>query len=181
MAEASTIARPYAQAVFDLANEAKGTKKLSEWSTQLGTISSIVNDDQIRGLITNPSIESTQVVELIISIAKDNLDQEGKNLVKVLAENGRLMVISEIASIFDDLKDEAEKTIQAEVVTAFKLKDDQKASLQAALKKRLGCEVEITSRVDKNLIGGAIIRAGDMIIDGSVTAQLDRLTSELSH
>jgi len=178
MAEASTIARPYAQAVFDLATD---SKKLSEWSEQLGSLSSIVNDNQISGLITNPSVESTQLVELIVSIAKDNLDQEGKNFVKVLAENDRLIVISEIAKIFDELKDEAEKTIQAEVVTAFTLKDDQKASLQAALKKRLGCEVEISSRVDKDLLGGAIIRAGDMIIDGSVTAQLDRLTSELSH
>ena len=178
MAEASTIARPYAQAVFDLAT---GAKKLSEWSKQLGSISAIVNDEQISGLITNPSVESPQLVDLIISIAKDNLDQEGKNFVKVLAENDRLIVISEIATIFDDLKDEAEKTVQAEVVTAFELNDDQKSSLQAALKKRLGCEVEISSRVDESLLGGAVIRAGDMIIDGSVTAQLDRLTSELSH
>ena len=178
MAEASTIARPYAQAVFDLATD---SKKLSEWSKQLGSLSTIVNDDQISGLITNPNVESTQLVELIISIAKDNLDQEGKNFVKVLAENDRLIVISEIAKIFDELKDEAEKTVQAEVITAFKLEDDQKSTLQAALKKRLGCEVEISSRIDESLLGGAVIRAGDMIIDGSVTAQLDRLTSELSH
>lgn len=178
MAEASTIARPYAQAVFDLASS---SKKLSEWSKQLDSLSAIVSDNQIGGLIANPSVESEQLVDLIISIAKDNLDQEGKNLVKVLAENDRLSVTGEIAKIFDELKDEAEKTVQAEVVTAYELKDDQKSKLQAALKKRLGCEVEISSRVDKSIIGGAIIRAGDMIIDGSVTAQLDRLTSELSH
>ena len=178
MAEASTIARPYAQAVFDIATD---TKKLSEWSKQLETLSAIVSDDQIGGLVVNPSVESDQIVDLLISIAKDNLDQEGKNFVKVLAENDRLSVISEIAKIFEDLKDQAEKTVQAEVVTAYELNDDQKSKLQAALKKRLGCEVEITSRVDNSIIGGAIIRAGDMIIDGSVTAQLDRLTSELSH
>lgn len=178
MAEASTIARPYAAAVFDLAT---GSKKLSEWSMQLETLSAIVNDDQIGGLVASPSVEAEQLVDLIISIAKDNLDQEGRNFVKVLAENDRLSVISEIATIFEELKDEAEKTVQAEVVTAYKLKDDQKSKLQAALKKRLGCEVEITSRVDESIIGGAIIRAGDTIIDGSVTAQLDRLTSELSH
>ena len=178
MAEASTIARPYASAVFDLAS---GSKKLSEWSKQLETLSAIVNDDQISGLVASPSVEAEQLVDLIISIAKDNLDQEGKNFVKVLAENDRLSVISEIATIFEELKDEAEKTVQAEVVTAYKLKDDQKSKLQAALKKRLGCEVEITSRVDESIIGGAVIRAGDMIIDGTVTAQLDRLTSELSH
>ena len=178
MAEASTIARPYAQAVFDLAT---GSKKLSEWSKQLDTLSAIVNEDQIGGLVSNPSVESEQLVDLLISIAKDNLDQEGKNFVKVLAENDRLSVISEIATIFEELKNEAEKTVQAEVISAYELTDDQKSKLQAALKKRLGCEVEISSRVDESIIGGAIIRAGDMIIDGSVTAQLDRLTSELSH
>lgn len=178
MAEASTIARPYAQAVFDIATS---TKKLSEWSKQLESLSAIVSDDQIGGLVTNPSVESEQLVDLIISIAKDDLDQEGKNFVKVLAENDRLNVIPEIATIFENLKNEAEKTVQAEVITAYALKDDQKSKLQAALKKRLGCEVEISSRVDKDIIGGAIVRAGDMIIDGTVTAQLDRLTSELSH
>jgi F-type H+-transporting ATPase subunit delta len=178
MAEASTIARPYAQAVFDIATS---TKKLSEWSKQLESLSAIVSDDQIGGLVVNPSVESEQLVDLIISIAKDDLDQEGKNFVKVLAENDRLNVIPEIATIFENLKNEAEKTVQAEVITAYALKDDQKSKLQAALKKRLGCEVEISSRVDKDIIGGAIVRAGDMIIDGTVTAQLDRLTSELSH
>ena len=178
MAEASTIARPYAQAVFDLA---KDSKKLSEWSKQLNSMSVIINDSQVSALITNPSVESAQLAELMISIAADNLDQEGKNLVKVLAENGRLNVISEIAGIFEALKNEAEKTVQAEVLTAFELDKDQKSRLRTALKKRLGCEVEITSKVDKSILGGAIIRAGDMVIDGSVTTQLDRLSSELSH
>ncbi len=178
MAEASTIARPYAQAVFDLA---KGKKKLAGWSKQLNSLSSIVSDNQVNVLISNPSVESGQLTELIISIAADNLDKEGKNLVKVLAENGRLDVITEIAGIFEDLKNESEKIVQAEVLTAFKLDEKQTSTLQAALKKRLGCEVEITSRIDKSIIGGAIIRAGDMIIDGSVTAQLDRLSGELSH
>jgi len=178
MAEASTIARPYAQAVFDLA---KGKKGLSGWSKQLNSLSAIVSDSQINALISNPSVESGQLTELILSIAADNLDKEGKNLVKVLAENGRLDVITEIAGIFEDLKNESEKTVQAEVLTAFKLDEKQISTLQAALKKRLGCEVEITSRIDKSIIGGAIIRAGDMIIDGSVTAQLDRLSGELSH
>ena len=178
MAETSTIARPYAQAVFDLATD---SKKLSEWSKKLETLTAIVSDDMVSGLITNPSVESEQLVDLLTSIAKDNLDQEGKNFVKVLAENDRLNVISEIATIFEELKDVAEKTVQAEVVSAFELNDNQKSKLHAALKKRLGCEVEISSRIDKSIIGGAIVRAGDMVIDGSVTSQLDRLTSELSH
>ncbi|HFE38600.1 MAG TPA: F0F1 ATP synthase subunit delta, partial [Gammaproteobacteria bacterium] len=175
---ASTIARPYAQAIFELA---KDSKKLSEWSRQLNALSAIAGDSQINALITNPGVESGQLSELVISVAADNLDQEGKNLVRVLAENGRLNVIREIAGIFEDLKNEAEKTVQAEVLSAFALDKDQISKLRTALKKRLGCEVQITSHVDKSIIGGAIIRAGDMIIDGSVTAQLDRLSGELSH
>jgi len=179
MAEATTIARPYAQAVFDLT---KGTgKKLASWSDALNLLSAVTNDKSISAIISDPKVANNKLVKLIISICADKLDKEGKNFVKVLAENGRLTVVSEIAAIFDELKAEAEKTVNAEVVTAFKLSAEQNSKLKAALKKRLGCEVEITSRVDKSIIGGAVIRAGDMIIDGSVTAQLDRLSSDLAH
>jgi len=178
MAEATTLARPYAQAVFELA---KGNGKLSQWSDALSALSAIAADEQVSGLITNPNVEAAQMADLFISIAKDKLDQEGKNFVKVLAENGRLNVITEISESYDALKAEAEKTVKAEVISAFKVSADQQKKLEDALKKRLGCEVEVSSTVDKSIIGGAIIRAGDLIIDGSVTGQLDRLASELSH
>ena len=178
MAEATTLARPYAQAVFEIALDGK---KLGNWSEALSTLSAIAADEQIAGLISNPNIEAAQLADLIISVAKDKLDQEGKNFVKVLAENGRLDVIAEISSSFEALKAEAEKTVKAEVISAFKVSPEQKKSLEDALKKRLGCDVEVSSTVDKSIIGGAIIRAGDLIIDGSVTGQLDRLASELSH
>lgn len=178
MAEATTIARPYAQAVFELA---QGNSKLAEWSSVLTLLAAATNDKAVSALISNPNIASDQLVELLAAICGSKLDKEGKNFLKLLAENGRLNVISEIAANFDELKAEAEKTINAEVVTAFKLSAAQKTKLEAALKKRLGCEVEITSTVDKSLLGGAIIRAGDMIIDGSITAQLDRLSSDLAH
>jgi len=178
MAEASTIARPYAQAVFELAEQ---TKKLGEWSEKLALLSEVAKNEQIAKLITNPNVLSEQIVELISSICADKLDQEGKNFVKALAENGRLSVISEIALIFDAMKAEAEKTVNAEVVSAYKLNAQQITKLSNALEKRLGNKVNLTSSVNKSIIGGAIIRAGDLIIDGSVTSQLDRLTSELTH
>jgi len=178
MAEANTIARPYAQAVFELASE---SKKLAEWSTKLSTLSTVASDAQVSRLISNPNIASDQLVDLIISICADKLDQEGKNFVKILAENGRLDVIPEISNTFEVLKAEAEKIVKAEVISAYKLTAPQKTNLEQALKKRLGCKVEISVSVDKSIIGGAIIRAGDLIIDGSVTSQLDRLTSELTH
>jgi len=178
MAEATTIARPYAQAVFDLASS---TGKLAGWSESLNLLAAVTSDKSISGLISDPKVASDKLVELLMSICADKLDQEGENFLKVLTENGRLNVISEIAANFDELKAEAEKTVKADVVTAFKLSAPQKSKLEAALKKRLGCEVEISSRVDKSILGGAIIRAGDMIIDGTVTAQLDRLSSDLAH
>ncbi|MDH3325717.1 MAG: F0F1 ATP synthase subunit delta [Gammaproteobacteria bacterium] len=178
MAEATTIARPYAQAVFELA---KGAGKLAGWSDALTLLSAVASEKSVSALISNPNVTSDQLVEFFVSICADKLDQEGKSFLKVLAENGRLNVMSEIAANFDELKAEAEKTVKAEVVTAFELDAKQTSKLEAALKKRLGCEVEITSRVDNSIIGGAIIRAGDMIIDGSVTTQLDRLSSDLAH
>ena len=178
MAEASTIARPYAQAVFELASE---SKKLAEWSTKLSTLATVANDAQVSKLISNPNIDSDQLVDLIISICAGKLDQESKNFVKILAENDRLNVIPEISNTFEVLKAEAEKIVKAEVISAFKLTAPQKTHLESALEKRLGCKVEISVSVDKSIIGGAIIRAGDLIIDGSVTSQLDRLASELTH
>ena len=178
MAEATTIARPYAQAVFQLEND---SGKLAGWSEVLTLLDAAVNDEAVSALISNPNVSGDQLVELLSAICGSKLDKEGKNFLKVLAENGRLNVISEIAANFDELKAEAEKTVKAEVVSAFKLTAPQQAKLEAALKKRLGCEVEINSTVDKSILGGAIIRAGDMIIDGSITAQLDRLSSDLGH
>ena len=178
MAEATTIARPYAQAVFELA---KGSGKLANWSEALTILSAAANDKSVSSLISNPNVLSDQLVELLCAICASKLDNESENFIKILAENGRLNVISEIAANFDELKAEAEKTVKAEVVTAYELDAKQQAKLEAALKKRLGCEVEISSIVDNSIIGGAIIRAGDMIIDGSITAQLDRLSSDLAH
>jgi F-type H+-transporting ATPase subunit delta len=178
MAEATTLARPYAQAVFELA---KDTGKLGQWSDSLSTLSAIAAEDQVKGLIANPNVDSEQLAELLVTIAKDKLDQESQNFVKVLAENGRLTVITEISESFEALKAEAEKTVKAEVISAFKVGAEQKKKLEDALQKRLGCDVEVSTTVDKSIVGGVIVRAGDLIIDGSVTGQLDRLASELSH
>ena len=178
MAEASTIARPYAQAVFELADQ---TKKLDKWSEKLTLLSEVAKNEQVAKLITNPNVLNEQLVELISSICADKLDQEGKNFIKALAENGRLSVITEIALIYDAMKAEAEKTVNAEVISAYKLNAQQITKLSNALEKRLGNKVNLTSSVNKSIIGGAIIRAGDLVIDGSVTSQLDRLTSELTH
>ncbi len=178
MAEATTIARPYAQAVFKLAQE---SGRFTEWSDVLGLAAAVVRDPQMQAITGNPKVPSDTLADLMINICGDKLDAQGKNLIKVLAENKRLPVLPEIAAEFETLRNEAQKTVKAEVVSAFAVSEDQKAKIASALKARLGCEVDIDCRQDESLIGGAIIRAGDMVIDGSVAGQLERLTSELSH
>jgi F-type H+-transporting ATPase subunit delta len=178
MAEATTIARPYAQAVFELARD---DKRFTEWSGALSVLSAIAGSDDVKAMIGNPKVTNEQLVDLFVSVAGDKLDNQGKNLVKVLAENDRLIVLPEIAQGFESLRAEEEKTIKAELVSSQEVSDAQKNALSEALKKRLGRNIELTCRIDESLIGGAVIRAGDLVIDGSISGQLERLSSELTH
>lgn len=176
MAENSTIARPYAQAAFDIANE-KGD--LKSWSDMLQLIAAVASDEVLSDMISNPSIEREKIVEIIVDVCGDNLNDLAKNFVKVLADNGRLNIATEIALGFEEHRAEAEKTVEAEVTSAFPLSDAQIKSMTAALKKRLGREVTLNASVDESIVGGAIIRAGDLMIDGSVSGQLDKLATTL--
>jgi F-type H+-transporting ATPase subunit delta len=181
MAEKSTIARPYAEAVFQLAN-ANG--QLKEWSDSLQAIALIASDADMQSLLGNTSVGKSQVADLLIDVAvsgsKDALTEQGKNLVKLLAENRRLNVMAEISAQFETLKAEAEKTVEAEVIAATEVSPAQQAEIAAKLKARLGCEVSLKCSVDESLMGGAIIKAGDMVIDGSVSGQLNKLSVELA-
>ena len=176
MAENSTIARPYAQAAFDIANE-KGD--LKSWSDMLQLIAAVASDAVLSDMISNPSIEREKVVEIIVDVCGDNLNDLAKNFVKVLADNGRLNVATEIAQGYEEHRAEAEKTVEAEVTSAFPLSEAQVKSMTDALKKRLGREVTLKTSVDESIVGGAIIRAGDLMIDGSVSGQLDNLATTL--
>jgi len=176
MAENSTIARPYAQAAFDIAKE-KGD--LKSWSDMLQYIAAVTSDAVMSDMISNPAIEREKVVEIIVDVCGDNLNDLAKNFVKVLADNGRLNIVTEIALGYEEHRAEAEKTVEAEVTSAFPLSDAQIKSMTEALKKRLGREVTLNTNVDETIVGGAIIRAGDLMIDGSVSGQLDRLATSL--
>jgi F-type H+-transporting ATPase subunit delta len=177
MAEKTTIARPYAKAVFDLA---QGESKLGEWSETLQLLSAIAADADFSAIASNASIANEKIVELIISITGDNLVAGSEGLIKLLVENKRLNVLSEIVEMFEGLRAEAEKTIEAEVVSAFEVDAAAQGKIKAALKSRLGREVTLTCKIDKSLIGGAIVRAGDLVIDGSAAAQLKSLASAMS-
>jgi len=177
MAEISTIARPYAEAVFELAQE---TSSLKAWSDMLQLVAAIAADRDMLDIIGNANISREQVVKLFVDICGKKLNSEGQNLLKLLAENHRLMVLPEISLQFEALKAEAEKTIEAEVIAAYEVSSAQQKKIAENLKKRLGREVTLTCRVDTTLLGGAIIKAGDLVIDGSTHGQIQRLAIELA-
>ena len=176
MAEASTIARPYAEAVFKLA-DAEG--KLAEWSGVLANIAAVAADERIRVAVGDPNLSAAKIAGLFISVLSGKLSGDAENLVRVLAENGRLDVLAEIRTQYEALKDEREGVVEAEVHTAFDLEDAQLADLVARLEKKTGRKVRASVRVDKNLIAGVKVVLGDKVIDGSARAQLAALETAL--
>ena len=174
--DATTIARPYAEAVFQRAVE---TDKLDLWSEMLGLLGTAVANPELSEVLGNPDLTRDQKAELMLEIGGGRLSDEGENLVKLLAENGRLGVLPEIAEAYEQRKAEHEGTVDVVVTTAFPLKPAQEQALASALKTKLGREVRISSEENPGLIGGFRLRAGDMVIDGSVSGQLDQLAHEL--
>ena len=177
MSELTTAARPYARAVFEMAQEAG---KLAEWSAQLAAMSAVVTAEGSSELLSHPRMTREQKADIFADIAGDAIDDGGRNLLKVLAENDRFALLPEMSSIFEKLKAEAEGAVEAVVVSAQELTDDQQQTLAAALQKRLGREVKLATRVDPALMGGAIIRAGDLVIDGSIQSRLKEMKAALA-
>lgn len=177
MAEKTTIARPYAQAIFELA---QGRKELPRWSEMLQLVAAVAADERMSALVGNPRVSKDELAKLFLSICGDNLSQDGQNLIRLLVENGRTNVLTEIAALYESYRAEAERTVEAQVISAFPVDEAQKQQIVAMLKKRLGRDVTLSCETDKGLLGGAIIRAGDLVIDGSVTGQLAKLQVALA-
>lgn len=178
MAEERTLARPYAEAVFDLA---RAGDALQRWSEALETLAAIVANPDVAALIGNPRVTDEQLAAALIDIAGDALDDKGRNLVRLLADNGRLPLMPAIAEQFAVRRAAAENRVEVEVTAAQALDEMQQNRLVEALKAHLHRDVSLHCRSDAGLIGGAVIRAGDMVIDGSVRAQLARLDQTLTH
>jgi F-type H+-transporting ATPase subunit delta len=172
MAEAITIARPYAEAVFNIAH-AKG--ELKAWSDMLAIFSQCVTDPKMQSIITSPAVSDEQSVTLLADIAGELVSQDAHNFLALLAENNRLMILAEIAVIFDELRAKTEKTMVADVTSSRALTPEQSQKISDALKQRFDRDVTLNASVDESLLGGAIIRAGDLIIDGSALGKLNRL------
>jgi len=176
MAEKVTIARPYAKAAFGYARE---HNSFAQWSELLGTASAVVADEQVKKLLASPRVKPAELVELIGGIV-GNLDANAKNFLDTLAQNRRLGLLPEIAAMYEVLRADIERVADVEVVSATDLNEAQRARLTSALKKRLQREVRLHVSVDPSLIGGAIVRSGDLVIDGSLKSRLDRLAIELA-
>ncbi len=174
--EATTIARPYAEAVFERAVE---TGTLDAWSEMLALLAAVVSDPAMAGVIDHPKLGGDQLAELIFDVCGDKLSSEGRNLVRLLIENDRIGIAGDIAAMYEQLKTEHEGALDVHVTSAFAMDAAQEQQLATALKEKLGREVHITSDQDPELIGGVKIRAGDLVIDGSVQGQLSQLANVL--
>jgi F-type H+-transporting ATPase subunit delta len=177
MAEKTTIARPYARAAFE---EAAGEAKLAPWSESLRAAATVVQDPRVQELLANPRVSAEALAQLLIDAGGPGLDEHGRNFMRTLADNRRLSYLPEISALFDQLKDGAEGVVDVTVTTAVALESAQRAPLAAALERRLGRQVRLHCETDRALIGGAVVRAGDLVIDGSVRTRLDRIAYELT-
>ena len=177
MSEQPTLARPYAEALFRLAME---HKELDKWSAMLALMATVATDARLSALSQDPRIARSRITQLFLDICGRELSSDGENLVRLLQDNHRIALLPEIAHQFEQLKADAQGYIDAEVVSAFDVEPAQMKSISEALRRRLGREINLTSRVDKSLIGGVIIRAGDLVIDGSVRGRLHSLATYLN-
>jgi F-type H+-transporting ATPase subunit delta len=174
MAERLTIARPYAKAAFRLAAE---RQQLPQWSNFLARAAATVADAQVQPLLNNPGVASDQLVGLISGVAGTELDPQAANFLRTLATNRRLGFLPEIAGRFEQLRAEAERTIEVTVTSAVELSAEQRERFASAMRKRLNRQVHLHLEIDPTLVGGAVIRADDLVIDGSVRAGLMQLAA----
>lgn len=182
MGDFSTVARPYARAVFDTAI---ADNSLVPWSRALAAAAAVVSDRQAREFLSGPELGVDERSEFVASLAaeipgSEQLQSaEGRNLLRLLAENDRLDALGEISARFDRLKAERQNTVTATLVTASPVDDDQADKVARALSRKLGRLVDLELEVDESLLGGAVIRAEDMVIDDSIRTRLERLSSTL--
>jgi len=177
MAELVTIARPYAEAAFEIARDSNA---LPVWSQALRLAASVVADPQMQLALGSPKLDAAEKESLFLSVVGDRLDAEARNFIRVLIEGDRITLLPEIRKLFELRKDGAENVARAEIETAMPLTDEQLASLTAALQRRFGKKVESSVTVNPALIGGARITVGDTVIDGSVQGKLTAMANQLS-
>ncbi len=176
MAEAVTVARPYAEAVFKLA-VAKNT--LKEWSNMLLHAAEIAQTDQIKALIGNPVVTTRQLGELLLEIGKNKFNREGSNFLLMLAENKRISVLPQISQLFEHLKAQHDGMLEANIISAFQMNDAQLRQLVVNLERKFKRKIIAKVQVDPELIGGVVVEIGDEIFDASVRGKLEAMANAL--
>ena len=176
MAEISTIARPYANAVFDIADRAGA---LADWSRTLSSLAEMASQPQVRELIGNPKVTQAQLVDLVVSLGGEALPPGAVNFVRTLVANGRLAALPQVAQLYEELRHGREGVVEARIYSAFALDDAELAALVRQLEARFKRKVEPQVTVDADLIGGARIVVGDEVIDCSVRGKLDAMAAAL--
>lgn len=177
MAELTTLARPYAKAAFQVALD---DNALDDWSRMLSLVAAVTTEERVKLLLQAPALTSEQVADSFVEICGDELSDKGKAFIRLLSENKRLPLLGEILRIFEYLKGQQQKTIDVEVTTAYDISAELSEKLAAALSKRLQREIKLATTTDQELIGGAIIRAGDTVIDSSVRGKLAKLAESIN-
>jgi len=177
MAEKATIARPYARAAFGFARQ---HGRLGQWSELLAAGAAVAADERVARLLGSPQVTLEDLVGLFTDAAGEAADEHGRNFLRTLAHNRRLGLLPQIAAQYEALRADVENIVDVELTTAMNVEPPQRERLLQALRRRLGREVRINTRLDPRLIGGAVVRAGDLVIDGSLKGRLERLSSAVT-
>ena len=175
MSELTTVARPYAKAAFDFAVE---KQTVAQWQEMLVFAGAVAQDASIKEILKG-AYSASKLAEIFIGVCGEQIDENGQNLIRVLAENKRLSALPDVATLFNQYKAEFDKEIEVDVTSAIKLTKAQQSSISAALEKRLSRKVNLICNVDKTIVAGLIIKAGDTVIDGSIQTKLNRLADAL--
>lgn len=178
MTELSTLARPYAEALFDLAKE---TQAFETWSQSLAFLTALVQEPHMERIIANPRIDKATLTRLLLDICEEHTTPEVNNLIKLLVENHRLPVIPHIATQFEELKTQHQGQVKVQIISSYPVNAQQQKEVETVLEKRLGKAVDINIILDETLVGGWIIRAGDEVVDLSIKGRLEQLATELRH
>jgi len=178
MSSITTLARPYAKAAFELAQD---EQDLARWDAMLTLATEIVAHEAVAGLLDNPQVGAAAAAKLIADTAGEALNDRFRGYLGVLADYDRLALLPEITRLYRLLREDAEKRLRVRVVSAVPLDDDQSARMRDALARRFEREIELENVIDAGVVGGAVVYAGDEVIDGSLRGRLQKLASSLAN
>ena len=177
MSTLATLARPYARAAFELA---QSQQALAGWSDMLSLASAMATEESMAGLLESPHVSNERVVDIMADAAGDAFDKRFRDFLSVLASNSRLPLLPQVTMLYQQFREEAEKRLSVKVVSAVPLDESQAGRMREALARRFECEIQLDNEIDAGVIGGAVVYAGDQVIDGSLRGRLQKLSNSLA-